>query len=142
MCTYLLPVTSPFVAKVALEVWVAFRSSLLLTKGTDIDYDKVKSAFLQEEQSRQVAASDMAMRASAQQPSRAPRGRGNRPSRGGNSQGRNGTGCTYPSCRSKGSHSIENCFARQKDEHAAQVRDLERKLERAKMAGALEGPQT
>ena len=29
MRTYLLPVTSPFVAKVALEVWVAFRSSLL-----------------------------------------------------------------------------------------------------------------
>ena len=78
------------------------------------------------------------MRASAQQSSRAPRGRGNGSSRGGNSQGRqrNGTGCTYPSCRSRGSHSTENCFAKQKDEHAAQLRDLERKLERARMAGA------
>ena len=56
------------------DEFASFRSSLLLTKGTDIDYDKVKTAFLQEEQSRQAAASDMAMRASAQQSSRAPRG--------------------------------------------------------------------
>ena len=119
------------------DEFASFRSSLLLAKGADIDYDKVKTAFLQEEQARQASAAEVAMRASAQQSSRAPRGRGNGSSRGGNSQGRqrNGTGCTYPSCRSKGSHSIDNCFAKQRDKHAAQLRDLERKLERARMAG-------
>ena len=56
------------------DEFASFRSSLLLAKGADIDYDKVKTAFLQEEQARQASAAEVAMRASAQQSSRAPRG--------------------------------------------------------------------
>ena len=47
------------------EEFSNFCSALLIQQGDAISYEKVKTAFLQEEQARAASASRMAMRASA-----------------------------------------------------------------------------
>lgn len=111
------------------EEFSSFRSSILLVNGADITYSKVKSAFLQEEQARSASSADLAMKASTSDSSKQSRGK-----RGNKQQKPKFTPCTYQACKSQATHSIDRCFAKQKDDAAAKVKELEKKLEKARIA--------
>ena len=94
------------------EEFASFRSSVLLVNGKDITYDKVKQAFLQEEQSRSASSAELAMRASTQSRGRGSGGRGRGSGRGRGRGGYSGPACTYPGCPNPTNHSLERCYAR------------------------------
>ena len=107
-----------------------FKSSFLLVNSDGgVKYDKVKQAFLQEEQARAAAATDAAFRAST---STRGRGRGGRGTRGRGRGGKAFTPCTHPSCKSQNSHSLDNCFTKMREENA----DLKKKVDSARSAEA------
>lgn len=112
------------------EEFHSFRSSLLLVNGDAITYSKVKQAFLQEEQARSSTAAEMTMKAGSSSSAQGKRTRGARSNKS------SFTPCTYPGCKSqnKSRHSTECCFTKQKDEAATKVKELERRLEKAKIA--------
>lgn len=112
------------------EEFHSFRSSLLLVNGDAISYSKVKQAFLQEEQARSSTAAEMAMKAGSSSSAQGKRMRAARSNKS------SFTPCTYPGCKSKNrsGHSTEHCFTKQKDEAATKVKELERRLEKAKIA--------
>ena len=91
------------------EEFSNFRLSLLLVPG-DLDFKKVKEAFLQEEQNRQPRASDqLAMKASsASSSSSSSRNRRPRPPY-------TGPACTHPKCPNPKTHSTQFCYARARD---------------------------
>ena len=82
---------------------------MLLVNGTSITYDKVKQAFLQEEQSRSASSAELAMRASTQSRGR---GKGRGDGRPRNRTPYTGPHCTFQGCRSPLTHSTEQCYAR------------------------------
>ena len=119
------------------EEFSSFRSALLIQQGDAISYEKVKTAFLQEEQARAASANGMAMRASAassqnQQNQRRQRGNGKRSGQGSTSSS-SSPPCTHPSCPKKANHSTERCFTKQKEEYQSKIKDLEKKITAAKV---------
>ena len=106
-----------------------FRSALLIQQGDAITYEKVKQACLQEEQARAASASGAVMRATEQanqdKAKQCGKRQGSKPSF---------TPCNYQMCKHQSSHPIERCYAKQHDEHATKVKELEEKLAKAKEA--------
>ena len=114
------------------DEFASFKSSFLMVNSSGITYDKVKQAFLQEEQARAAEATDAAFRATAL----SSRSRGGRPGRGRGRGGKSFAPCTYPACQRKETHSTDCCYIKQRDEVAKKLKEAEAKLAQAPPAAA------
>ena len=85
------------------DEFATFRSSLLLVNADKLTYDKIKTAFLQEEQARQASAAEIALRASTSNASSS--------NRKGKPRAKKFEPCSYPGCKAKSreGHSTERC---------------------------------